>query len=54
MPIYERVDRRGRSYYQYGNNGARYYFHPLSELSRTLARKKAVKQAAAIHANRYK
>ena len=54
MPIYERIDKRGRHYYQYGSNGARYYFHPLSELSRTIAHKKAVKQSAAIHARKGK
>ena len=50
MPIYEKIDKKGSHYYQYGNSGARYYFHPSSELSRILAHKKAVKQAAAIHA----
>ncbi len=51
MPIYERIDKKGH-YYQYGNHGSRYYFN--SKTSRSTAYKKAVKQAAAVHASGWK
>lgn len=54
MPIYERIDRRGRDYYQYGNHGAHYYFYPLSEISRMTAHRKAVRQPMAVHASGWK
>lgn len=52
MPIYQRIDSKGKYFFQYGNHGKKYYFTPSSKLSKLSAYKKALKQTAAAHANK--
>ena len=49
MPIYQRIDSKGKYFFQYGK---KYYFTPSSKLSKLSAYKKALKQTAAAHANK--
>jgi hypothetical protein len=48
MPIYNKKDEKGY-YFQYGLHGVKYYYNPKSKLSKLEARKKAIRQTAAIH-----
>lgn len=48
MPIHRGIDNTGR-YYQYGNNGTKYYFK--TTMGEKIAYSMALSQAKAIHAN---
>jgi hypothetical protein len=50
MPV-QRTTKNGKPAYQYGDNGAKYPYTPGNAVSRTAAKKKAIKQGLAI-ANR--
>jgi hypothetical protein len=50
MPIKEHSSN-GKYYYQYGDNGTKYYFKKNNDKSREHAYDKALKQSQAIHAN---
>lgn len=52
MPVHRGKDFNG-PYYQWGNHGAKYYYHSGSKLSRDGAKKRAAKQGAAAHAAGY-
>lgn len=53
MPVREHTEPgplpgTNRYYYSWGRTGAKYYFNPVSEVSRMIARDKATKQGDAI------
>ncbi|MHB9044450.1 MAG: hypothetical protein ACYC35_00785 [Pirellulales bacterium] len=50
MPV-QRTTKNRKPAYQYGDNGAKYPYTPGNAVSRTAAKKKAIKQGLAI-ANR--
>lgn len=51
MPIHSEKDEDGKSYYQWGNHGKRYYYNPKNKKSKNDAYEKAVKQAQAAYAH---
>lgn len=51
MPVFLKHDKDG-SYYQYGRNGAKYYFTPGNEKSKNAARQKAIDQMYAAEKNK--
>lgn len=53
MPIYRKHDSKGY-YFQYGNNGSKYYYNVHSKDSVQKAYEKAVKQTKAVHASKNK
>lgn len=56
MPIeqgYEQHDGKRMGYYQWGDEGTKYYYTPGNETARKQARAKAEKQRAAAHASGY-
>jgi hypothetical protein len=54
MPVKRHSVSDGKSYYQWGDSGAKYYYTTGDESSREKAKKKAEKQAKAIYSSGYK
>jgi hypothetical protein len=58
MPIEAGVENKGRGTYRYfmryGKTGTRYYYNPLSPISRNIAEDRARKQGMAIRSSGFK
>ena len=54
MPIHTGVEADGRTYYQWGEHGAKYYYDANNTDSKNAAYEKARRQSAAAHANGYR
>jgi hypothetical protein len=53
MPIHRGIEN-GKSYFQWGKHGAKYFYVRGDQSSREKAKRKAIKQAEAIYAHGYK
>ena len=59
MPIYQKTmyiktNNHKFHYYQYGTKGTKYFFDPQNKKSKLTAYSRALNQARAINANKYK
>jgi len=52
MPIIRKTVSKSRAYYQFGEDGKRYYYKPNDPKSRGRARSKALRQSKAIFAKK--